>query len=187
MRYGGSVLFLASALVLAGCGNPPPLVSVPRVTVTSRTLRTLPPGQAATPTTSAASTGTPSQVPVGVPTTAAPEGTATGEPRAGTAFCTQVRRYTNIVNQLDASPSGTQLHQLVIDVTTAMEAAATTAPPQVKGDVVVMAEAHRRFLTALEQAGFDPAALAPGAAGELQSASYLAAKERVRVYNRQNC
>lgn len=173
-----------AGLFAGGCGEPPPLVSVPRVTVTTRVLRTLPP-ELTVPTSAA-----PPEVAVPPTVSAGPEPTAptTRPPEAsGTAFCNAVRRYTSLVNQLNASPTGDELRQLVIDVTRAIEAAAVASPPSVKADTAAMATAHRRFLTALEAAGFDPGALDPAAGGDLQSASYLAARTRVRDYNRANC
>lgn len=177
---------LASATVLVGCGSPPPLVSVPRVTVTTRTLRSLPPGQAPPPS-APASPGPTVVIDPGASPPATTAGGPPADPSTSAGFCAQVRRYTDVVNQLNASPSTAQLRQLVIDVTASIEAAAALAPTPVKADVTLMAGAHRRFLTALQQADFDPAQLAPGAGADLQSAPYLAARTRVRDFNRRNC
>ncbi|MGQ0743265.1 MAG: hypothetical protein ACT4OS_02795 [Acidimicrobiales bacterium] len=190
-------------LALTGCGDPAPLISAPAITVTTRTLRTLPPGTESPATTAPADTvpvppgeGVPAITGPGAtgPTPTSPGGSppaptalVPGGERPSAAFCQQVRRYTQVVNQLNAGPAGAELRQLVVDVTSAIEAAAAAAPSAVKPDVTLMAQAHRRFLSGLEAADFDPAALDPAAAASLQSSAYLAARPRVRDYNRANC
>lgn len=192
IKATGFIALALSAGWLSGCGSTPQqLVTGPRVTVITRTLRTLPPEatMAETQDPAANPSGSPAVTPAPIgpdPLTTVPPPSATGTP-ANTAFCTSVHRYNASVNQLTAQPDAAELQQLVVDVTNFIEQAAASAPEAIKAETTVVAGAHRRFLNALEAADFNPALLAPGEQDGLRSGPYLAAKARVSDFSRQNC
>jgi hypothetical protein len=168
-------------LAAAACGDGRPAASRARVTVSTAPLRTLPPDAAADPSQ-------PLRTLPG-PTTAAPPAPSPASPAdapAPTPFCDLLRRYNERAAQLGSAPPDRRA-QLIRDITATIEQAAGVAPQAVRADMGTLASTHRRFLTALEQAGFDASRADPAAIQALRSEPFVGARDRVRAYNRTAC
>lgn len=168
-------------MLLVGCSTKEPAISAPRITVTTRTLRTLPPDGFTTTTEV-----TPSPE-VTVPPVTGPGGVTVPVtvPRAS-PFCNLVRRYTDTAASLSSATPAT-LPRVLSDLTTAIEQAAAVAPPTVKSDATVVANTHRQFLNALQQANFDAAQVPPAVAASLRSEPFTGARDRLRAFSQQSC
>ncbi|MGH9154392.1 MAG: hypothetical protein ACRD1K_00720 [Acidimicrobiales bacterium] len=178
LRLGASA---ALAMALAACRDRPPASSAPRITVTPRTFRTLPPDGF---TTSTAITLPPEAT---APPATGPGGVTVPVTVPRTSpFCNLVRRYTDTAASLSSATPAT-LPQVLADLTSAIEQAAAVAPPQVKSDAAVVATTHRQFLDALRQANFDATQVPPEAATRLTSEPFVGARDRVRAFSQQSC
>ncbi len=126
------------------------------------------------------------------PTTAANAAAATTTPTftgSGSGeFCQLVNTYRERftgINQASATPA--QLRQLATEAGSAIQQAVAAAPPEIKADVTVVAEAANDYLTKLRQAGYDLRRLGPDAAASLQAPDVAAAVQRFTAYDQSVC
>ncbi len=124
-------------------------------------------------------------------TTAAPEPpptTTVAPPPEAQAFCDLSRAYAERVTKLlPAFSDPLALKEILSETNATIERAIAAAPPEVKPDMVLLAETSKRFVVELEKVNFDARALPTEVLTNFQTPESKAAAGRLQVYNRDVC
>ncbi len=146
------------ALLLAGCGGDSDEA-----------------GPAATTTTTA---------PTGAATPGSVDTNFTGE--GSEAFCGLARTYSERLNKLGTSDP-TQLRPVALEAENAIREARAAAPPEIRGDVRIVADASSAFFEQLARVNYDITKMPPDAAAGLQRPEVQASTERLEAYTQKVC
>ncbi len=106
----------------------------------------------------------------------------------GGPFCEFALTFNDRFGRVGATATDAQaLRRTFEDATSAIEQAESTAPPEIRADVRVLATAFRDLLTVLRQANFDPIAVPPASFQRLDNPEIQASGQRLDNYVRENC
>jgi hypothetical protein len=121
-------------------------------------------------------------------TTVAPVTTVPiGNDRAGTPFCQLARTYTEkFAALLPSANDPVKLKAATTDAEAAIRQAQATAPPEVKGDVAIVAATAKDALAALQKNNFD-LSRTPEAVTKLQEPRFETAFSNLNAYARAHC
>ncbi len=118
------------------------------------------------------------------PTTAAP---AVGNDQASTPFCQLARTYSEKYSSLlTVANDPVRLRAATTDAESAIRQAQSTAPPEIKSDVTLVASTASQVLAALQRNNFD-LTKTPEALSRLQEPSFQTALANVNRYGRAHC
>ena len=102
-------------------------------------------------------------------------------------FCALAKTYNSQVTNVGANQTAAQLKTTVESGRTAINAAAAAAPPEIKPDVQVLADALGTLFTELEKVNFDPTKVSLSAFASLQTPQFQASTTRFQAYLRSVC
>jgi hypothetical protein len=106
----------------------------------------------------------------------------------GGQFCDLVRSYNSRIQELASSLADPEsLRKVLQDAEPVIEQAETLAPPEVAGDVKLLAASSRQLLAALQAVNFDVTKLAPAEIEKVQTPEVRAAQGRLQAYTRDVC
>ncbi|MDQ2827130.1 MAG: hypothetical protein M3Y04_09260 [Actinomycetota bacterium] len=111
----------------------------------------------------------------------------TGNDQAGTAFCQQTKNFQAKYNALLPSVNDpVKLKAASTDLDSSLSQAKSTAPPEIKGDVNVVATTASQVLAALQKTNF-VFANSTDAVTKLQDPAFQTSLDRVLAYGQAHC
>jgi hypothetical protein len=126
--------------------------------------------------------------------TSAPAPTTTVRPvdtsftgQGSAQFCALSRTYNERFTRVGPDATPAQLRTLATEGQAAISEAVTAAPPEIKRDVEVIANAFRTFMGELEKVNFEVARVPPAALQSLSAPEFQQATTRFQAYTRSVC
>jgi len=132
----------------------------------------------------------------GPATTAAPAGgpTTTVRPvdtsfsgQNSAQFCNLAKNYKNPAASLGSNPTPAQLKTVLTDGQTAINQAVAAAPPEIKPDVQIIADAFAAFAKELAKVDYVAANVQPAALAPLSAPAFQMASTRFAAYLKSVC
>lgn len=106
--------------------------------------------------------------------------------QGGERFCELARAYRQRLDRLGTTDP-TQLRELSTEAETAIREAQAAAPPEIKGDVQVVAAASTAFFQQLARVNYDATKLTPEALAVTQRPEVQASAQRLEAYSQKVC
>ncbi|HEX2275242.1 MAG TPA: hypothetical protein VHG90_15345 [Acidimicrobiales bacterium] len=120
-------------------------------------------------------------------TTPTPATTAPATPGKGGRFCELLRSYNDQYNRTRNVTEPGQLRDLLRNIRSDLREAQEVAPPEIKGDVDLVARVMQEYVDELERVDFQTSRIPPQMVQRLLSPEFLSAAQRIEAYGRANC